>query len=143
MAYCRKLLAMSGIHSRRRQRIIWYAFGVVIGAPVMALFSSFAIKVGDAVPRGAPVLSGMPCLPFLPAIYAGDRATGPASAWRLSRRGDYFVEGGAAGKVTAAVAGMIAGMTGQSGRRPAGPGGHQFSWRYIPFWGLLSSTWRC
>jgi len=66
--------------------IAWYAFGVVIGAPVM-------------VSRGALYCREYLVYLFFQLFHAGDRAAGVRlPAWRLfRRRGDYSVEGGAAG----------------------------------------------
>ncbi len=99
--------------SRRRAYDLVYAFGVVLGAPVMALFSSrFSLKhillflvtlcvMGNAIFTFSSsylmlavgrLVSGFPHGAFL--------ASAPLSCQRLSAR-----------KVTAAVAGMVSGMT--------------------------------
>ncbi len=101
------------IHTRRRQYDYWYAFGVVIGAPIMALLSSrFSLK-SVMLFWLACVFSAIPCLPSPVATpcwrLAGWFPVSPRGV--LWRRRDYPVENRAAGKVTAAVAGMIGGMT--------------------------------
>ena len=70
--------------------IAWYAFGVVIGAPVMALFSSrFSLK-SVMLFLAALCIVGNTLFTFSSGVRL--------PAWRLfRRRGDYFVEGGAAG----------------------------------------------
>lgn len=115
--------------------ISWYAFGVVFGAPVMALFSSrFSLKsvmlflvvlcvAGNAL---------FTCSSSYPMLALGRFISG-------FPHGAYFGVGAiilskiaSPGRVTAAVAGMIAGMTVANLLGvPAGTWlGHQFSWRY-------------
>ena len=115
--------------------IAWYAFGVVIGAPVMALFSSrFSLK-SVMLFLAALCIVGNTLFTFSSSYFM--LATG-----RLVSgfpHGAFFGVGAIIlskvappGKVTAAVAGMIAGMTvANLVGVPAGTWlGHQFSWRY-------------
>ena len=106
--------------------ISWYALGVVIGAPVMALFSSrFSLKS---------------VMLFLVALCViGNAIFTLSSSYSMLAHGAFFGVGAIVlskiappGKVTAAVAGMIAGMTVANLLGvPAGTWlGHQFSWRY-------------
>ncbi len=117
--------------------ISWYAFGVVFGAPVMALFFQ-------------PFFSLKSVMLFLVALCVAGNAlfTFSSSYPHAGARALYFrffltalIFGVGAiilskiaspGRVTAAVAGMIAGMTVANLLGvPAGTRlGHQFNWRY-------------
>ncbi len=114
--------------------IAWYAFGVVIGAPIMALLSSrFSLKSVMLFLAGLCIL-GNTLFTFSSsyAMLALGRLVSGFPRGVLWRRRDYPVENRAAGKVTAAVAGMIGGMT--IANLVGVPGGtwlgHHFSWRY-------------
>lgn len=115
--------------------ISWYAFGVVIGAPIMAVFSSrFSLKAVMLFLMALCVV-GNTLFTFsstYPMLALGRLISG-------FPHGAYFGVGAIIlskiappGKVTAAVAGMIAGMT--VANLLGVPGGtwlgHQFSWRY-------------
>lgn len=115
--------------------ISWYAFGVVFGAPVMALFSSrFSLK-SVMLFLVALCVAGNALFTFsssYPMLALGRFISG-------FPHGAYFGVGAiilskiaSPGRVTAAVAGMIAGMTVANLLGvPAGTWlGHQFSWRY-------------
>jgi DHA1 family arabinose polymer transporter-like MFS transporter len=127
--------------------IAWYAFGVVIGAPVMALFSSrFSLK-SVMLFLAALCIVGNTLFTFSSSYFM--LATG-----RLVSgfpHGAFFGVGAIIlskvappGKVTAAVAGMIAGMTvANLVGVPAGTWLGISSAGAIPFWALPSSTWRC
>ncbi len=115
--------------------IAWYAFGVVIGAPIMALLSSrFSLKSVMLFLAGLCILGNT--LFTFSSSYAmlalGRLVSGFPHGAVLWRRRDYPVENRAPGKVTAAVAGMIGGMT--IANLVGVPGGtwlgHHFSWRY-------------
>lgn len=115
--------------------ISWYALGVVIGAPVMALFSSrFSLKSVMLFLVALCVIGN--------AIFTLSSSYSMLALGRLISgfpHGAFFGVGAIVlskiappGKVTAAVAGMIAGMTVANLLGvPAGTWlGHQFSWRY-------------
>ena len=115
--------------------ISWYALGVVIGAPVMALFSSrFSLKAVMLFLVALCVIGN--------AIFTLSSSYSMLALGRLISgfpHGAFFGVGAIVlskiappGKVTAAVAGMIAGMTVANLLGvPAGTWlGHQFSWRY-------------
>lgn len=115
--------------------ISWYAFGVVFGAPVMALFSSrFSLK-SVMLFLVALCVAGNALFTFsssYPMLALGRFISG-------FPHGAYFGVGAiilskiaSPGRVTAAVAGMIAGMTVANLLGvPAGTWlGHQFNWRY-------------
>ena len=114
--------------------ISYYAFGVVIGAPVMALFSSrFSLKSVMLFLVALCVIGN--------AIFTLSSSYSMLALGRLISgfpHGAFFGVGviilskiAPPGKVTAAVAGMIAGMTVANLLGvPAGTWlGHQFSWR--------------
>ena len=115
--------------------ISWYAVGVVIGAPIMALFSRrFSLK--------SVMLFLMTLCVVGNALFTFSSSYSMLALGRLISgfpHGAYFGVGAIIlskiappGKVTAAVAGMIAGMT--VANLLGVPGGtwlgHQFSWRY-------------
>ncbi|MGL5701500.1 MAG: MFS transporter AraJ [Kluyvera sp.] len=115
--------------------ISWYAFGVVIGAPIIALFSTrFSLK-------SIMLLLAVLCI-VGNAIFTLSSGYVMLAIGRLVSgfpHGAFFGVGAIIlskiappGRVTAAVAGMIAGMTvANLVGVPAGTWlGHQFSWRY-------------
>ncbi len=108
--------------------IAWYAFGVVIGAPIMALLSSrFSLKSVMLFLAGLCIL-GNTLFTFSSsyAMLALGRLVSGFPHGVLWRRRDYPVENRAAGEqVTAAVAGMIGGMTIAN---PGGRPGRHLAW---------------
>ena len=115
--------------------IAWYAFGVVIGAPVMALFSSrFSLKSVMLFLAALCILGN--------TLFTFSSSYAMLALGRLVSgfpHGAFFGVGAIIlskiappGKVTAAVAGMIGGMT--IANLVGVPGGtwlgHHFSWRY-------------
>lgn len=115
--------------------ISWYAFGVVIGAPIIALFSTrFSLK-------SIMLLLAALCVIGNTIFMLSSSYTMLALGRLVSGfpHGAFFGVGAIIlskiaprGRVTAAVAGMIAGMTvANLVGVPAGTWlGHQFSWRY-------------
>ena len=115
--------------------ISWYAFGVVIGAPIIALFSTrFSLKSIMLLLAALCVLGNV--------VFTVSSSYLMLAIGRLISgfpHGAFFGVGAIIlskiappGRVTAAVAGMIAGMTvANLVGVPAGTWlGHQFSWRY-------------
>ena len=115
--------------------IAWYAFGVVIGAPIMALLSSrFSLKSVMLFLAGLCILGN--------TLFTFSSSYAMLALGRLVSgfpHGAFFGVGAIIlskiappGKVTAAVAGMIGGMT--IANLVGVPGGtwlgHHFSWRY-------------
>lgn len=115
--------------------IAWYAFGVVIGAPIMALLSSrFSLKSVMLFLAGLCILGN--------TLFTFSSSYAMLALGRLVSgfpHGAFFGIGAIIlskiappGKVTAAVAGMIGGMT--IANLVGVPGGtwlgHHFSWRY-------------
>ena len=115
--------------------ISFYAFGVVIGAPIVALFSSkFSLK-NHAAASGCPVCGGQRDVYLFHILFlAGCRALNLGVPARRNFRCGAIILSKIAppGKVTVAVAGMIAGMTvANLVGVPFGTWlGHTFNWRY-------------
>ncbi|WP_426617025.1 MFS transporter AraJ [Raoultella sp. R2A007] len=115
--------------------ISYYAFGVVIGAPVMALFSSRYSLKSVMLFLAALCIIGNTLFTFsssYPMLALGRLVSGFPHGAFFGVAAIILSKVAPPGKVTAAVAGMIAGMTvANLIGVPAGTWlGHQFSWRY-------------
>ncbi|WP_174508727.1 MFS transporter AraJ [Klebsiella oxytoca] len=115
--------------------ISYYAFGVVIGAPVMALFSSRYSLKSVMLFLAALCIIGNTLFTFsssYPMLALGRLVSGFPHGAFFGVGAIILSKVAPPGKVTAAVAGMIAGMTvANLIGVPAGTWlGHQFSWRY-------------
>lgn len=115
--------------------ISYYAFGVVIGAPVMALFSSRYSLKSVMLFLAALCILGNTLFTFsssYPMLALGRLVSGFPHGAFFGVGAIILSKVAPPGKVTAAVAGMIAGMTvANLIGVPAGTWlGHQFSWRY-------------
>ena len=114
--------------------IAYYAFGVVIGAPVMALFSSRYSLKSVMLFLAALCIIGNTLFAFsssYPMLALGRLVSGFPHGAFFGVGAIILSKVAPPGKVTAAVAGMIAGMTvANLIGVPAGTWlGHQFSWR--------------
>lgn len=115
--------------------ISYYAFGVVIGAPVMALFSSRYSLKSVMLFLAALCIIGNTLFTFsssYPMLALGRLVSGFPHGAFFGVGAIILSKVAPPGKVTAAVAGMIAGMTvANLIGVPVGTWlGHQFSWRY-------------
>lgn len=115
--------------------ISWYAFGVVIGAPIIALFSTrFSLK-SIMLLLAALCIAGNVIFTFSSSyvmLAFGRLVSGFPHGAFFGVGAIILSKIAPPGRVTAAVAGMIAGMTvANLVGVPAGTWlGHQFSWRY-------------